>query len=148
MASIMRSVATLRISGNTLDPAEITRRLGCDPSSAQTKGERLVGRNTGAVRIASTGMWRLSATERGPQDLDGQIRELLSKLTDDLDVWASIAATHKVDLFCGLFMRGSNEGLSISPQALAALGLRQIELGLDIYDRGDDNEDTGNSDLP
>jgi hypothetical protein len=62
---------------------------------------------------------------------------LLSKLTDDFNVWASIAERYKLDLFCGLFMQGSNEGLSISPKSLAALGLRQIELGLDIYG-GDD----------
>jgi hypothetical protein len=146
MASIQRSVATLRISGDDLDPAEITRRLGCDPSSAQTKAKRLVGRNTGTVRIAPEGMWRLFATEREPEDLDGQIDELLSKLTDDLNVWASIAEKYELDLFCGLFMRGRNEGLSMSPKSLVALGLRQIELGLDIYD-GDD-EDTGKSDLP
>jgi hypothetical protein len=89
-------------------------------------------------------MWRLFATEREPQDLDGQIDELLSKLTDDFNVWASIAEKYKLDLFCGLFMRGSNEGLSISPKSLAALGLRQIELGLDIY--GGDDEDTGRPD--
>jgi hypothetical protein len=82
-------------------------------------------------------MWRLFATKREPQDLDGQIDELLSKLTDDFNVWASIAERYKLDLFCGLFMQGSNEGLSISPKSLAALGLRQIELGLDIYG-GDD----------
>ena len=93
----------------------------------------MVGRNNGSVRIASTGMWRLFASDRQPEDLDGQIGELLSKLTDDLGVWASIAGKYRVDLFCGLFMDGGNEGLSITPQSLAALGLRRIELDLDIY---------------
>jgi hypothetical protein len=134
MASVQRSVATLRISGDDLNPAEISRLLGCDPSEAQTKGERLVGRVTGYVRIARTGMWRLCAADREPQDLDGQIDELLSKLTDELTVWGSIAEKFRLDLFCGLFMQESNEGLSISPDSLAALGLRHIELGLDIYD--------------
>lgn len=146
MAQVQRSVATLRISGDDLDPAEITRLLGCAPSSAQTKGERIVGRNSGSVRIAFTGMWRLSASDRQPEDLDGQIGELLSKLTDDLGVWASIAGKHRLDLFCGLFMDGDNEGLSITPQSLAALGLRQIELGLDIY--AGDGDDDGQSESP
>ena len=135
MAQVQRSAATLRISGDDLQPAEITRLLGCDPSAAQAKGEQIIGRNTGSTRIASTGMWRLVASKREPEDLDGQIAELLSKLTDDLSVWGSIAETYRVDLFCGLFMGGSNEGLSISPVSMAALGLRHIELGLDIYGR-------------
>jgi Domain of unknown function (DUF4279) len=134
MAQVQCSVATLRISGDNLDPAEISRRLGCEPSAAQTKGQQLVGKNTGRVRTAVTGMWRLFALEREPEDLDGQIAEILSKLTDDLEVWRSISATYHVDLICGLFMQGSNEGMSISPQSLSALGLRHIELGLDIYE--------------
>jgi hypothetical protein len=95
------------------------------------------------------GMWRLVASKREPEDLDGQIAELLSKLTDDLDVWASIARTYQLDLFCGLFMGGSNEGLSISPETMAALGLRHIELGLDIYG-GDEaaSNDGGKSEFP
>lgn len=146
MASLQRSVATLRISGDDLDPQEVSRLLRCAPTFAQAKGERIVGRSTGSVRIARAGMWRLCAPDREPEDLDGQIAELLSKLTDDLGVWISIADRYKLDLFCGLFMKESNEGLSLSPQSLAALGLRHIELGLDIYDG--DVEDTDNPDRP
>jgi hypothetical protein len=97
------------------------------------------------VRIARTGAWHLSATDREPEDLDGQVNELLSKLTDDLTVWTSIAKKYRVDLFCGLFMHQGNEGLSVKPESLAALGLRRIELGLDIYG-GDDQ--IGKSESP
>jgi hypothetical protein len=83
-------------------------------------------------------MWRLRAVAREPEDLNGQIAELLSKTTADLEIWKSFATKYKVDLFCGIFLRGSNEGLSITPQSLTALGLRQIELALDIYE-GDKN---------
>ena len=85
MAQVKRSAASLRISGDDLQPSEITRLLGCDPSAAQAKGETIIGRNTDSARIVSTGMWRLFASKREPEDLDGQIAELLSKLTDDLN---------------------------------------------------------------
>jgi hypothetical protein len=149
MAQIQGSAATLRIAGDDLQPAEITRLLGCDPSAAQTKAEQIIGRNSGSTRVASTGMWRLVASKREPEDLDGQIVELLSKLADDLNVWASIARTYRLDLFCGLFMGGSNEGLSISPESMTALGLRHIELGLDIYG-GDEtaSNESGKSTVP
>ena len=137
MAQVQRSVATLRIIGDNLDPAEITRLLGCAPDAAQTRGEEIAGRNISSVRIARMGMWQLSVTDREPEDLNAQIRDLLSKLTDDLAMWTSIAERYRVDLFCGLFIREGNEGLSITSESLAALGLRRIELGLDIYDGHD-----------
>jgi hypothetical protein len=138
MATVKRSRATLRICGDALEPDVITRVLGHGPTSAQTKGESLVGKKTGQVRIARSGMWRLDAAVREPADLDAQVEEILAKLVPDLDVWKSLTSEFRADLFCGLFMDRSNEGLSLSPETLAALGCRGIELGLDIYDGPDD----------
>ena len=49
--------------------------------------------------------------------------------------WASLAGRFRMDLFCGLFMAKSSEGLTVSAEALLALGARGIELGLCLYDR-------------
>ena len=68
-----------------------------------------------------------------PGDLDGQVTELLQRLTSDLEIWGVLAGRFRVDLFCGLFMDGSNEGFNLSTSALKALGDRGIELALDIY---------------
>jgi len=85
------------------------------------------------VRIARTGSWRFSAARREPEDLEAQIFEILDQLTGDLAVWQSLARS-RPDLFCGLFMGSSNDGVSLSPRVLLALGERGIELGLDIYE--------------
>ncbi|GAA0887574.1 hypothetical protein GCM10009121_04550 [Rhodanobacter soli] len=108
--------------------------LGCEPTDAETKGQTLTGKVSGMKRIARTGTWRLRATDREPEDLEAQIDELLEQLTDDLAVWSEISRRFKMDLFCGLFMKSTNDGLCISSKQLAALGLRGIELELDIYD--------------
>ncbi|MCG7932908.1 MAG: DUF4279 domain-containing protein [Candidatus Thiodiazotropha lotti] len=133
MAQLDRSVATLRIAGDDLQPTEISVLLEHAASKEQVKGEVIIGKVTGRSRTAKIGMWRLEATDATPEDLDGQIAELLGKLTGNLCVWEQIAARYKIDLFCGLFMNVSNEGLSISVESLKALGERGIELGLDIY---------------
>jgi hypothetical protein len=78
-------------------------------------------------------MWRLEATDREPEDLDGQIAELLSRLTPSLDVWRELCGRYQIDLFCGFFMRETNEGLEVSAESMAKLGQRGIVLGLDIY---------------
>jgi hypothetical protein len=141
MAHLDRSAASLRIIGDALIPDEITTMLGAPPTSSQVNGETLIGKNTGIKRIAKFGKWQMDAGRREPEDLDGQIEEILGKLTDDLDVWSEIGKRFEVDCFCGLFMVRSNEGLSISPRTMASLGQRGIELGLDIYGSNEDVED-------
>lgn len=140
MAHVQKSVVTLRIGGDDLIPDEITALLGVSPTDAHVKGQELVGRKTGRVRIAKSGMWRLEASDREPEDMEGQIREILDQTSGDLGVWQRIGKKYQVDLFCGLFLGGSNEGLTLSPQSLRALGERGIELGLDIYSGEDEDE--------
>ena len=138
MAQISRSVATLRIMGDNLIPADITSLLGCDSTYEQTKGQVLIGRISGHKRVARLGMWRLEATDHEPENIDAQISELLDKLTKDISVWGSISDEFEIDLFCGLFMEESNEGMEISPSSLKSLGERGIVLSLDIYDGNDE----------
>lgn len=139
MASLDHTAASLRIIGDDLDPKELTDLLGHEPSAAERKGQEVMGKSTGNIRVARTGSWRLEATRQAPGDLDAQIQEILSKLSDDLSVWRGLSERYQVDLFCGLFLGGVNEGVSVSARSLAALGNRGIELGLDIYG-GDSGE--------
>jgi len=133
MAALNRTAASLRIFGDDLEPMEITSLLGCEPSAGERKGQELIGKSTGKVRIAKTGSWRLSANKQSPGNLDAQVEEILSKLSPDLSVWHVVTGRFRADLFCGLFLESPIEGISISAASLAALGNRGIELGLDIY---------------
>jgi hypothetical protein len=139
MGRLQRSVASLRICGDDLQPSEITERLGCPPTVGRTKGERIVGPSSGQSWIAKTGMWRLDAPDAAPEDLNAQISALLAMLPTDRAVWQSIAAQYEVDVFCGLFMASTNDVLALSSATLEALGQRGIELVLDIYDSGEEN---------
>jgi len=133
MPVLHHSLVTLRFFGDELNPDEITALLGASPTAAHHKGQQLTGSQPGAVRIARTGSWRLNAARREPEDLEAQIFEILDQLTSDLAVWQALAR-FRPDLFCGLFMGSSNDGVSLSPRTLLALGERGIELGLDIYE--------------
>lgn len=133
MAAMERSVATLRFFGDDLDPAEVTVLLGAEPTVAIRKGDEQLGSKTGTVRIAKTGSRRMSATPREPEDLESQIAEILSALTADPAVWYKLAR-YEPDLFCGMFMGSSNDGVTLSPASLLELGRRGIQLNLDIYD--------------
>ena len=133
MAQINRSYATLRISGDDLVPSEISSILGYETSLIQSKGQVFVGKKSGRERVAKSGMWRVQATNCEPEDLDFQISEIINRLSSDLNAWKSLANRFDIDLFCGLFMEVSNEGMEISPCSLNLLAERGIMLGFDIY---------------
>lgn len=131
MAHLHRSVAALRVSGDKLDPDEISRLFGCVPTLGFRKGEVKKSRFKDVVR--KSGAWMLDATDREPENLDAQVDEILKQLTQDLTVWASLSNDYKIDLFCGFFMKQTDEGVEISTKTLKALGERGIKLGFCIY---------------
>jgi hypothetical protein len=130
MSAINRAVATLRVKGEELNPSEITRLLGSEPTYAYSKGDVLI-RPKG--RIAKFGMWRLEAAPLEPSDFNTQVASLLDQLTQDLQIWQELTEKYDISLFCGWFMRESNEGEDLSSKTLISLGQRGLSLGLDIY---------------
>lgn len=119
--------------GDDLDPDEVTKILGREPDFGHLRGQEIVAPKSGRTRIARFGMWRLKSKARTPEDLDGQVSELLDQLTSDLAVWDDISSRFKIDLFVGLMMKERNEGCLVSESSMRQLGERGIALGLDIY---------------
>jgi len=122
---------SLRVMSPNLDPAEVSRLLGCEPSRAGRTGEVLVLPN-GRSRTVKKGFWCLSS-ERQALDLAEQIESLLVRLTSDMEVWRSLTEQFEVDLFCGLFLKTTNRGLELPASLVSALGNRNLRIGFDIY---------------
>lgn len=127
------SSATLRIWGDDLLPDEITKLLNCEPTQAQIKGQIFSSKSTGSQRAAKTGLWRLSAMDCEPMNLDSQIVEIFQQLPEELDIWKQLAARFDLDIICGLFMNKSNDVVAVAPEAMQMLSYRGVELKLDIY---------------
>jgi hypothetical protein len=126
-----KTSVSLRFSGDTLDPDEITNLLDFRPTHSYRKGDVLPDdRNS---RIAKTGMWLLSGNKTGEVSIEKQIFELFSRLTDDLEIWRKLTSQYHSDLFCGLFMESWNRGIDFSPQLMAQISARGLTLDLDIY---------------
>jgi hypothetical protein len=123
----------LRFFGDDLDPDSISALLGASPTSSAKKGEDRVSGDGIKRGIERTSRWLLAAPRRTPGDLDSQIVELLSLLTSDLAVWRQLTDRFSADLYCGLFMSESNDGLELQPQTLAMIGLRGLSLELELY---------------
>jgi hypothetical protein len=132
MAAISKSAAALRVSGDALDPTEITSLLGASPTRSWRKGD-VKNSNAENQIVHKTGGWVFAAEDRAPGDLSAQLAEIVSQLTADAAVWALISDRYQVDLFCGLFMKCSDEGFSLPATSLADLAKRGIELQICLY---------------
>jgi len=128
MSLVGRTKVTLRFVGDDLDPDTLTAMLGCRPTSAKRAGEVLP---SGYVVVR--GSWHMQSELCVPGDLDTQIRSILASLTSDLAVWNDLAERYRANLFCGLFLTEGNQEIVLSSDTMAAIGLRGIKLGLDIY---------------
>jgi hypothetical protein len=134
MGCLHRFVALLGFQGDDLDPAEITARLGAEPTVAAGKGGTWLT-SSAKRKIAATGSWQLEAEDGAPADLDGQIIHLLASLSSDITAWQSLASRYDGRLFCGLFLAGSNAAVTLQPATLFMIGQRGLVLDLDIYAR-------------
>lgn len=138
MAQIQETKVTLRFGGDDLDPEELTDRLGATATSAAKKGSILLSAS-GRERMARTGQWQLRVDAARPgEELEGQLTRLFDQLTSDLRTWRELSERFDGNLFVGLFLGSTNEGVVIGSEMLAAISARGLELGLDIYCDSDD----------
>ena len=132
MAKVQRTIVTLRFHGDNLDPQELSDRLGAMPTSAFVKGATLRSAR-GTERVAKTGQWRLNVEAEAPDDFDGLVAQLFDQLSSDHDTWLDLSGRFAGNLFVGLFLDSSNEGVPISRETVSAIAARGLSLGLDIY---------------
>jgi hypothetical protein len=137
MGPLHEAVATLRVSRTDLDPDDVSRLLGMQPTYSQREARDPVSSAAVPPQAIRRGLWRLKAQATETADIDHQVSALLSQLTQDLSVWGCLAANYKIDLFCGWFMKEGNEGVEISPTSLSRLGERHVMLALDMYGPSD-----------
>jgi hypothetical protein len=121
---------TLRFFGDDLDPDDLSRILGAEPTLSRRKGEVIPDRDG---RVAETGSWLLSSEQQSSTPLEEQIDNLFQRLTDDIEVWRQLSSAYRGDLFCGLWLESWNRGLELSPEALQRIAARGLRVGFDIY---------------
>jgi len=79
----------------------------------------------------------LTSADSPEADLDAQIASILGQLTPDTAIWKSLTSRYRADIFVGVFMGTSNDGLALRPETLDMLGARGLALDFDIYNTGD-----------
>ena len=140
MSKLRETAVSLGFFGDDLDPDEISRLLGGIPTVGVRKGG-VWKTSRGFEKVAKSGSWRIKAERSNPGDLDGQITDILARLSSDLTTWKDLSRRFEGRLFCGLFMENTNDGLRLEAPTIAAIGDRGLALDLDIYAPDDDTAD-------
>ncbi len=130
MAEVIATCASLRIFGDSLDPAEISRLLNCLPTASERRGE-LMG-PLGNI-VARTGGWKLRIEREDGDNLSEQVVRLLKATNPDPRVWADLAERYIVDVYCGVWLDEPGQGLKLKPAVVAELGQRGISIEFDVY---------------
>ena len=135
--AVGRVRVSLRLFGDDLDPADITRLLGCEPTRALRKGDvDPIGRYR---RVATTGSWLLEGDRPPGEDLEAQVLCLLARVSSNQATWELLTDRFAVDVFCGVFLDDSNQGFALSPLVLSELSWRKLRIDFDIYSASADS---------
>lgn len=126
-----RTWATLRISGEHLDPSDITARLLIVPSRAFVKGDR-----RGTDGVWRHGYWGITSQDKvHSTDLQLHIAWLLEQLEPVQEELKALIAQEgiKADVFCFWEFSTHNAALVLGPETLRGLGALNLELAVDTY---------------
>ena len=127
---------TLGFHGEDLDPDEISRLLGCAPTSSHRRGE---ARRSGPPW--AKGGWLLSVESKSPTGPDELVHLLLARLPTEPAVWADLGRRFQIQLSFGIFTERWNRGFELSADAVRRIDILGAGVGFDIYANLEDGGD-------
>ncbi|AMV38352.1 DUF4279 domain-containing protein [Planctomyces sp. SH-PL62] len=145
-----RTYATLCIHPNGIDPVEITRRLGLDPSSWQRRGALSSRTDGGPPRLATIDGWFLATKDRVDSRDSRDSRRHRDWLLDHLEAKDDVARRLQ-ELGCRMcvwcyWLSQEGQGGPILPAAqMRSLADLNLELRFDFYGPIEDDLDLAES---
>ena len=143
-ATCARTYVTLRIYPEQLDPAEVTARLGIEPTSWQRCGE---GRNPGSKRSIPAKLHGWFLTSEGAvdsRDVRRHLEWLLAQIGSRADAVRGLqAAGCRLDVSCYWLSRSGHGGPAVSPAQMGELARLGLELWFDVYFVGSEVAERG-----
>ena len=132
MDSLQRSTVSLLIDGDDLDPLEISMLLGSEPSLGVLMGDFFLT-SLGKEIQAKTGKWQLNGEWESPSDLNRQISDLLSNLTENLEAWKAIQDRFHCYISVGGYLNDWTGGFTLNASTAKLLSDRGLAIDFDLY---------------
>jgi hypothetical protein len=135
-------LVALRISGPTLDVADVTAKLSLKPSQTRIAGQS----RPGVKSVWDESMWEYEVRpNRNPKcdwsSLEQGLTKIISAFRSRKRLLRNYQRRSKVRIFCGHFSSSFNGGPTLSPSLLKELGNLGVELFLDTYSSSDASAD-------
>jgi hypothetical protein len=129
--------AALHVSGEALQPAEVTRLFGVEPSESETRGVPIRHADGTAIRTPSAGRWTLGvpASLSDAFNFNEVVEAVLAKLPKDAAIWRAVGALGTLHVSASLALDESNGEMWLEPQLLSFLGERGVGVHVEIYRR-------------
>ena len=134
-------VATLHVSGDSLDPDQVANLFRVSPTESERKGLPRV-RPDGSVEehVSSSGRWSLGVGDvgSGTLNVNEAVEALLAMLPEDPATWAAVGALGTMHVGVNWALNAANGELWLEPRLLAFLGERGVGLYIEVYQRDPD----------
>jgi hypothetical protein len=123
------------LSGNDLQPEQITKALGISPSEAWMKGDKPRSDPSDTLRLVPKpfGRWSLIPACSIYDDFDTQIRKLLGILESLPPIISQLIEKYNGEISVGYASGEENFGFHLSRDLLQRLSRLGVSLDFDIY---------------
>lgn len=115
----------LRIVSSTIDPIEIGKQLGLEPTKTHLKGSLRSARHKA---VWPSSLWLLNSPLSEQSDMTDHIRYFVDLLEPRARVLDDLARDCKVDLFCGYSSENGQGGFVLDPSILSRLASLRLQL--------------------
>jgi Domain of unknown function (DUF4279) len=117
---IKQAGVTLIVWGADLEPEEISRVFGIQPTSSNRKGDQR-GQNG---RVSPNGRWLHAFSDRAASNINDQIRDAFAELPSDARTWTDLSTRFEIEIICYLFPSAVAEQFTLPPVTSALLAAR------------------------
>ena len=130
----MRSELSVQFTlrGVDLNPDDVTRLLGLQPTEAWRVGDRIT-----AIRVPrffSDSAWRLHSGLPDTTDLEEQVKSLLDRLEPVWDVAVELGKKHYAEFSCVVYSYGGDRpAISFDNEVIKRLAELNATLDVDLY---------------
>jgi hypothetical protein len=134
---------SLSISGEDLDPDELSGWLGQRPDVAHRKGQPRT-----RTSVHAEGLWSIEKIGSAADQVEGLLTELVGRVTAAPDTWTRVNDRYRVSADVGVFVAGYNGDLTLSPRLVQRIASLGASLWIDMYCRAGEAGLEHSSDAP
>ena len=131
-ASCERTYVTLRIYPTNLDPDEVTRKMGVQPTSVQRVGDPMRLKSSKAITLAGWFLCSEDAVE-STNTLNHLVWLLDYLMSHEVALHNLQAEGHRMDVSCYWLRKQDKGGPELTSEIMKQLAQLQLDIWFDIY---------------